>query len=103
LAALLTAQHVERTMSRGCADPGARPRLVAAAATMEGEEGILGDVLRPAAIAENACRNCHHAGVFGAEDAIKRWIGGLRHRGRDGHAPDSLSIHTDTAPPQAIL
>ncbi len=47
-----------------------------------------------AAIADDAC-------VFGAKDAIERRVGRAGDGRRDTHAPDSLSIHTHTAPPTA--
>jgi hypothetical protein len=72
-------------------------------AAVKGEEGVLGDVLRLAAITQDASRDPDHSGVFSAKDAIERLVGGLGDGGGDGHAPNGLSIHTCTAPPTPIL
>jgi len=77
--------------------------LVAAVSAVESEEGVLGDVLCAAAIAEDAGGDRHHPGILGPEDAIERLVSGRGDGGRDGHAPDGLSIHTDTAPPTPTM
>jgi hypothetical protein len=67
-------------------------------APVQGEERVLGDVFSAIAVAENARGDPDHSGVFGPKDAIERLVGGGGDGGGDGHAPDGLSIHTDTAP-----
>ncbi len=96
-------ERVERHVRRRCAHPTAGPRLLAALAPMERKEGVLGHVLGPGAIAEDASGNPDHLAVFGAKDAIKRPVSGRGGGGRGTHAPDSLSIHIHTAPPLLIL